>query len=155
MVKCGEGDIFGVTKLDVNKRILSSNIVVGSMYHFNHMDAESREFIENVYFSDEWMNHANKNNEGFLGSVQKGQDGFSILCNGIWDSDLVTALRWADCNEGVAHVQGTKREKKTWKELKADLNERQLACVNAMLQENQKSENRQDTMGIVAGGESR
>ncbi len=153
MEKYGEKDIVGVAKLDANNRILESNVVIGDLHNF---DIESREFIKNFYFSDKWINHANENNEGFLGSVEKGQERFWILCNGIGDSDLVSALRWADCNEGLAHVQGTKREKKTWEELKVDLNERLLACVNAMLQENQKPEKRESiTEIVVAGGESR
>lgn len=132
MDKCGIGDIFGVTKLDENHQILSSNVVVGSSHNF---EADSKDFIRDFYFSDEWIKNANENNAGFIGSIARGQDGFSILCNGIGDSDLVAALGWAEDNEGVGHVQGTKRENKTWGQLKMDLKERQIACVSRILQE--------------------
>lgn len=142
----GYATIFGITKLDKNNRILSSEVDFGSLYNMN---ADNREFVKNRYFSKEWIQNAHERNHGYLGTVMSDKENpsqYMISCNELCDDKLMTALIWAENTRDIPECGYGKN----LNELKKVLNERQLQCVNRLLDPYKKAGS---SVGIVSGGE--
>lgn len=87
-------NILGVVKLDENNQLLRNDVVVGRLNTGDHR--HNKDFFKEVYVSNERIDKANENNNGFIGSIFQQEDGRKYIeYNNNGDSDLVTALEFA------------------------------------------------------------
>lgn len=100
-------NLIGVTKSNANGEVLRNDIVVSKLKRMNSL--EEKEFLKNVYFSDEVIDQANQENEGFMGNVIRKDRRFEIQYNDFDDGDVISVLRLASCEKGEFYSMRNRR----------------------------------------------
>ena len=134
--------MIGITKSNSQGEILKNEIMVSRLHQVQ--SEEEKNFLKNVYFSDELINQAKRENEGFMGDVVQRSNGhFEIQCNEFGDGDVVSALRLAGYEKGQLYTMKKEqlwaRTKVTFPTIKERLAKFQLNYRNAFPQVTRKS----------------
>lgn len=134
--------VIGITKSNSQGEILKNEIMVSRLHQVQ--SEEEKNFLKNVYFSDELINQAKRENEGFMGDVVQRSNGhFEIQCNEFGDGDVVSALRLAGYEKGQLYTMKKEqlwaRTKVTFPTIKERLAKFQLNYRNAFPQVIRKS----------------
>lgn len=121
-------NVIGVTKSNSNGEVVRNDILVSRVN--TAMSQEEKDFFKNVYFSDELIEQAIEQNEGFMGNVVKKNRHFEIQCNEFGDGDVISALRLANNEKGdfycISQNQLWKKDKCTFEVMKERLKKFQL-----------------------------
>lgn len=96
--------VLGITKSNSKGEILTNEIRLSRLNHFGNEG--ERNFLKDVYFSNEVMNSAKQQNEGFMGNVihQGNSQNYSVECNNPGDNKAVNALRIANMEQGKFYI---------------------------------------------------
>ena len=128
----GKVDIVGVSKLDSKGNLLRNDIVITKLNKADRM--QNRYFLREVLFSDENIDKANLNNNGFVGNISHREDGSCYIeYNGAGDRELVTALELANHVEGVKNKKWYDKKVGTFCKIKEQFKEKQKYYVESIM----------------------
>ena len=97
-------DIVGIIKLNQDGQVIRNDIVLAKL---GKITEENKDFIKNVFFGEDEINRANKENDGFIGRIVENDENsteYAIDYNAGGDSDMVTALTWANYVKGMIYL---------------------------------------------------
>lgn len=129
-------DIIGIAKVNSDNQIVRNDVMVAKL-NPNDRFADNVFFI-NTFAADETIDYANSKNNGFMGGIavrekSPGNSEYYINYNGIFCSELVSALGLAKYVKGIAVKEGENPKFASFAQIKQELGQMQLEYVEQLL----------------------